>query len=240
MINPIILFENSDALVIDKPAGVSVHGDGVRTEPTLADWLLEQYPELKDVGESITLKDGTTVVRPGIVHRLDKDTSGVLLIAKNPESFTYFKEQFKNREVQKTYNAFVYGVVKEDKGIIDFSIGRSRKDFRLRSAQPRAKGDLRDAITTFKVLKRSTEYSYLELEPKTGRMHQIRVHLKAIHHPVVCDPLYAPNHPPGLGFTRLALHARKLSLLLPSGERNLFESPLPADFEEALALLSRE
>lgn len=235
-----IVYEDTSVVVVDKPPGLSVHADGKREEYTLVDWLLERYPDMRDVGEALVLSSGEKILRPGIVHRLDRETSGILIVAKTQDAYLYIKEQFKNRQVKKIYSAFVYGVIKNEKGIINFPIGRSRKDFRLRSAQPKAKGDLREAITHYKVLARGRAHTFLELEAKTGRTHQIRVHLKAIHHPVICDRLYAPNHPCALGFSRLALHASVLEVQLPEGEIKKFEAPLPKEFETALELLKIE
>ncbi len=230
-----ILFENDDIVAVDKPAGVMTHPDGRTTEPTASDWFLKRYPASALVGETQRLPDGSEIARPGVVHRLDRDTSGVLVFAKTPEAHAFLKEAFQNRTAKKTYLAFVYGVPKEKKGTIEFSIGRSRKDFRLRSAQPKAKGTLREALTRYEVGGEDKEgkYALLYCYPETGRTHQIRVHLKAIHHPVMCDPLYAPGHAPALGLTRLALHALRLDIPLPGGERVVIESPIPADMQEA-------
>jgi 23S rRNA-/tRNA-specific pseudouridylate synthase len=134
----------------------------------------------------------------------------------------------------------VYGVVKKDRDIIDRPIGKSKSDPRLWSAQRGARGDMRSAQTEYTVLARGREHSYLELKPKTGRTHQIRVHLKAINHPVICDGLYAPKQHPALGFSRLALHAHTLSLILPSGQEKTVEAPLPEDFIEAEKALTKE
>jgi 23S rRNA pseudouridine1911/1915/1917 synthase len=242
--SPSIIFENTDFLIVNKPVGLAVHADGRpaqqgRTkEHTLADWLLEKYPEIKDVGEPWTSPEGEVIYRPGIVHRLDKDTSGLMVVAKNQEMFDVLKKQFQNREVKKVYHAFVYGEMKQIKGIVDRPIGRSTKDFRKKSAQRGAKGELRDAITHFKVLNRKDGLSFIEAEPKTGRTHQIRVHMKAINHPIVCDKLYAPNHECKLGFGRTALHARSLSFNDKDGQPVSFEAPYPEDFEKALTLFN--
>lgn len=232
-VTPSVLYEDDDIAVLNKPSGLVIHGDGVRTGITLVDWIVGRYPEMGEVGEPATLKNGTILHRPGIVHRLDKETSGIMVIAKHQKAYDFLKAQFQERNVGKTYHACVYGLVKEDKGVIDFAIGRSRKDFRLRSAQPRAKGDLREATTHYKTLVRGAQHSYLELEPKTGRTHQIRVHLKAIHHPIVGDALYAPSGSKDLGFSRMALHAYRLSLPMLSGGVRIFEAPLPKEFLEA-------
>ena len=133
----------------------------------------------------------------------------------------------------KVYHAFTYGVPKEREGRIEFAIGRSRKDFRLRSAQPRARGTMREAITDYKVLDDIGTHALIELRPKTGRTHQIRVHLKAIHHPIVCDPLYAPKKPCDLGIPRLALHAQSLTFPLPDGSRHTVTAGVPEDLKAA-------
>lgn len=230
-----ILYEDNDVVVINKPAGILVHADGHDKNETVCDWFVSHYPASNHVGETQTLQNGETIVRPGIVHRLDRETSGVMILAKTQEAHTHLKEQFHARLAQKTYVAITYGVPNTRRGVIDFSIGRSRKDFRLRSAQPKAKGMLREAITHYHVIADDGTYSLMSLSPKTGRTHQIRVHLKAIHHPVVCDPLYAPNRAPALGLSSLALHAYKLSLMLPSGEEGVFTAPLSGTFLQAVA-----
>ena len=225
-----VLYEDSHLLAVNKPSGLMVHGDARTSEPTLTDWLLEKYPKIASVGEPMTLQDGTKIERPGIVHRLDKETSGVLLVAKTPEAFAHLKKQFQDRKTSKTYHAFVYGVVKEDRGVINRPIGKSKNDPRLWSAQRGARGTMRDAVTEYRVLRRGTDASYLEIFPKTGRTHQIRVHLKAVNHPVVCDRLYAPKREPLLGFNRLALHALRLSFTDVDGTERTVEAPLPEDF----------
>ena len=235
-----ILYEDADVLVVNKPAGLVVHGDGRTVEPTLADWLLEKYPALKDVGEPTKLSNGEIIIRPGIVHRIDRGTSGTLIVAKNQNTFLFLKKQFQDREVEKSYRAFVYGELKQDEGVIDRPIARSRKDFRMWSAQRGAKGVEREAITEYKVLGRIPGFSFLELHPKTGRTHQIRVHLKAINHPVVCDKLYAPKKDCALCFTRFALHAFSIAFTLPSEKLIKVEAPYPSDFEQAIKTLNLE
>ena len=214
-----ILYENADVVAVNKPVGLITHSDGRTKEVTAEDWFNETY----------------NVKGAGYVHRLDRDTSGVLVFAKNPAAYEFLRKAFHDRDVQKTYLAFVYGVLKEKNGVIDFDIGRSRSDFRLRSAQPKAKGRLRDALTHYEVVSETAGYSLLQMTPETGRTHQIRVHLKAIHHPIVGDPLYAPNHPAALGITRLGLHAYKLDVPLPGGTRASIIAPIPSDLAPALA-----
>jgi 23S rRNA pseudouridine1911/1915/1917 synthase len=230
-----VLYEDMDVVAVEKPSGVMTHPDGHTKNETVSDWFAKKYPESANVGETQKLTNGEEILRPGIVHRLDTDTSGVLVLAKTPEAYTFLKEVFENREVKKTYLAFVYGVPKEKKGTIEFSIGRSNKDFRLRSAQPKARGTLREAITKYEVVGDVGTHTLLKVMPETGRTHQIRVHLKAIHHPVVCDPLYAPNQKCDLGFNRLGLHAYSLEFPLPSGERVTVIAPVPKELAAPLA-----
>ena len=271
----VIIYQDEDILIIDKPAGLMVHGDGRTEEKTLCDFILEEFPETKEVGEPMTIKRGPNqepliLPRPGIVHRLDRETSGVMVIAKNHKAFNILKIQFQEHLIKKTYNTFVWGHLKLDEGVIDRPIGRSKNDFRKWSAQRFARGEMRPAVTEYKVLNRfggdpvlnrkniligkgnskiPLEFTFVEAHPFTGRTHQIRVHFKAINHPVVGDSLYAENHPQALGFTRLALHSRKIKLILPShaviddngnvtGKATEFEAPLPKDFEAVVAKLS--
>ena len=235
-----ILYEDAHVVAVDKPAGLIVHSDGRTEEPSVAEWVLERYPATKDVGEPWTSPQGEFVPRPGIVHRLDRGTSGVLLVAKTQEAHALLKQQFQDRSTEKVYRAFVYGHPKEDAGIIEAEI------VRIRSIPPRwgvaragERKKERTAITAWKVLERgedaeaSEKVTYLEARPKTGRTHQIRVHLNSINHPVICDPLYAKGRPHLLRFSRLALHALSLTITLSSGERRTIEAPLPADFVEA-------
>ena len=230
-----VIYEDEDIVAVAKPAGIMTHPDGHATEETASDWFARSYPASAGVGETQRLKDGSEIARPGVVHRLDRDTSGVLVFAKTGESHARFKAAFKDRLAKKTYLALVYGVPKERKGVIDFSIGRSRKDFRLRSAQPKAKGTLRDALTRYEVAGDIGTHALVKLMPETGRTHQIRVHLKAIHHPIVCDPLYAPGRPCDLGLSRLGLHAYALDLPQADGSRLFLSAPVPPDMAEAVS-----
>ncbi|MFA5744753.1 MAG: RluA family pseudouridine synthase [Candidatus Paceibacterota bacterium] len=227
-----ILYEDADVVVINKPAGLITHSDGRTKEETAEDWFEERC---KVQGVSLSEQSG-------YVHRLDRDTSGVLVFAKNAVAYEFLHKAFHDREVKKTYLAFVYGAPKEKKGVIDFDIGRSRKDFRLHSAQPKAKGRLREALTRYEVIGESGDlsaqagYALLKVQPETGRTHQIRVHLKAINHPIIGDRLYAPNHQLALGISRLGLHAYQIDLPLPSGARTTVTAPLPEDLASAFAL----
>lgn len=232
-----ILFENQDFLAINKPAGLRVHGDGKTQVPTVVDWVLKERPEIAGVGEPM-LVDGKVLDRPGIVHRLDEETSGVLVIAKTQIAFEYIKQQFKNRNVQKEYRAFVWGHFKEEKGIINEPIGRSSGDFRRWQAGRGIRGETREAITVWGVIhqfqdKQSERFSYMRLLPKTGRTHQLRVHMKLLQRPIVSDRLYGGK--PALGFTRVALHAHRISFTDLQGNEITIEAPFPEDFMGALA-----
>lgn len=232
-----ILYEDKDILAIDKPSGISVHPDGRSKEKTISDWFVKNYPKAKNVGESIFV-GGKEIKKPGIVHRLDKETSGVLLLVKNQKAYEFLKSQFKNREIKKVYNAVVLGSVKNDRGTIRKSIGRSGNDFRKRLAGRGARGELREAITEYTVLKKfedkNIKFSYLEVRPKTGRTHQIRVHMKFINHPVINDSLYNPNQPHPKDFERLGLHAKSIEFRDLKGKIVKVESSLPKEFESII------
>ena len=168
-----VLYEDSNFLVIDKPAGISVHPDGRTKVKTITDWVLKNYPKMENVGEPF-LFEGKEIKRPGVVHRLDKDTTGVLVLAKNQKSHQFLKEQFQNKEVRKIYHTVVSGWMKDDRGVINKPIGRSPSDFRRHLAGRGARGLLREAVTEYKVLKRFTsgseKYTYLEVSPKTAQV----------------------------------------------------------------------
>lgn len=226
-----ILYEDTDVVAVAKPAGLITHSDGRTQEETAEDWFKEKYPEAAALSSESHVS--------GYVHRLDRDTSGVLVFAKNVPAYEFLRKAFHDREVKKTYLAFVYGVPKEKQGIIDFDIGRSRKDFRLRSAQPKAKGRLREALTRYEVVAEVPGYALMKMNPETGRTHQIRVHLKAIHHPIVGDTLYAPHHPLALDLKRMGLHAYSIDIPLPGGARTTVVAPIPFDLVPAFAHFSQ-
>lgn len=234
---PTILYEDDEVIAINKPAGLVVHSDGKTTENTLVDWLLKKYPEIKDVGEPGRTSTGEVVPRPGIVHRLDRETSGVMLVSKTEQSFQNLKKQFQNHEIKKVYDTFVVGEVKNDEGEINRPISRSSKDFRMWTAQRGGRGEEREAVTDYKVLNRKEGYSFVEVFPKTGRTHQIRVHFKAINYPLVADTLYGRGRENALGFKRLALHSRQVTFFSIDGKENTILAPYPEDFEHAIDVL---
>lgn len=245
MKEPEIIFENDDVLVLDKPSGLAVHGEGEDPAGTLVEWFLKYEPRALGVGEPRIGKDGKSVERSGVVHRLDRDTSGVIIMTKNQVAFDHIKSAFQGRSVKKVYEALVYGAMKERWGTIARPIGRSNKDWKLRSAERGARGRLRDAVTSWERIAsghyEGESFSHLKLKPETGRTHQLRVHLKAISRPIVGDGLYGNNlieKSNNLGLNRLALHATSLTLTLPSGEEMTFSSPLPKELLVATSLIA--
>lgn len=226
ILQPQIIYEDNRILILDKPAGLLVQATASSHEPTLADWLLVHYPDLAGVGESIT--------RPGIVHRLDRGTSGLMVVAKNQPTYLELKLAFATRQIKKTYRLLVHGVVKKLSGTIDVPIGRSRSDPRVRVASARATSPLRSAVTDYQVLATFREQTYLEAYPRTGRTHQLRAHFKSIQHPIVGDELYAGLRPISqepVPINRPALHAYSLELPM------MYIAPLPADFFATLVFL---
>lgn len=220
-----IIFEDKDILVIDKPAGLTVHPVNKSQKNTLVNQILAYYPKIKNVGDD--------VLRPGIVHRLDKDTSGLIIVAKNQSAFEHLKRQFQERKVIKKYLALVMGQVKDEKGVITKAISLSGKDHKKRSVLLDDKS--KKAWTEYKVLKRFKEYTLLEVYPKTGRTHQIRVHLASIGHPIAGDKQYKfkrQTRPADL--ERQFLHAAYLKLALPDGKIREFKSELPQELERVL------
>jgi 23S rRNA pseudouridine1911/1915/1917 synthase len=237
-----ILYEDKDILVINKPSGIMVHSDGRKEEKTISDFFIEKYPKAKNVGESIFVNN-KEIKKPGIVHRLDKDTSGVLLLAKNSKAFDFLKEQFINHQIKKIYEVIVSGWVKNDRGIIDKPIGRSPSDFRRRLAGRGARGELKEAITEYKVLnrfidKKNNKYTFLEIKLKTGRTHQIRVHMKYLNHPVICDFLYNPKGFCPKKLSRIALHAKIIEFKNLKNKIIKIEVSSPKEFENFINLTS--
>lgn len=226
-----IIYEDNNVLVVDKPASVSVFPEGTITEKTLIDYLIEEKPELKSSGEA---------PRYGVVHRLDKDTSGVLLIAKNDEALIFLQKQFKNREVEKKYIALATGTFKEDSGVIETLMGRSPADPRKQKCYPveEVGTGRRLAVTEYKILRKFEKFTLVELNMKTGRKHQLRAQLAHIHHPIAGDKLYGFKDSPQIeGLNRQFLHATLLKIKLPGGHTKEFISELPEDLKQVLEKL---
>ena len=220
-----IIYEDEAMLVVNKPAGMVVHPAPGHVKGTLVNALLSHCSDLSGIGG---------VERPGIVHRLDKDTSGVVLIAKNEIAHRVLANQFKNRKVKKTYLALVRGIVKSASGVIETSIGRHKTNRKKMTA---TMDQGRQAETRYEVIETLGHFSYLRLFPKTGRTHQIRVHLASIHHPVLGDSLYGGNiAEPYLKVPRQALHAHRVEINHPLNKQPLvFEAPVPPDINNYLA-----
>lgn len=230
-----ILYEDDNLLVIDKPAGIIVFPENLIKERALIDYLLEKFPGLKNVGKP---------PRYGICHRLDKDTSGILLVAKNNKALEFFQKQFKERKIEKKYLALVAGNIKTNQGEIETLIGRAKKNRKKQKVYlPLSPGvkekKLRKAITEYKVIKRFKNYSLLEVMPKTGRKHQIRCHLAYLSHPIVGDKLYGfKNQPKPKGLNRQFLHAIFLKIKLPGGTKIELKSDLPKNLKKILKKLN--
>lgn len=214
-----VIYEDDDVIVIDKPAGVIVHPSQTGHEPSVA----------ADFADSVVDDDD---LRPGVVHRLDKDTSGVMLLAKNQAVKEYIINQFKNHAITKTYLALVWGHMQDKKATIDLPIGRDSTKRTSMTVSPLGKS----AISHYQVEKEYDKVSLVRVNLETGRTHQIRVHFAHIHHPVVGDKTYS-NKPMPAGLNRQFLHASELSLVLPSGLKKTFYSELAADLQYFLELL---
>ena len=208
-----IIYEDSDCLVIDKPVGVLAHSRGEFNDEATVASFLRSY--IKDIEGS----------RAGIVHRLDRATSGVMIGAKTSEALSWLQKQFSQRKVKKTYLAIVQGSMRETEAVIDMPIERNPKA----PATFRVGANGKSAITYYKVLQATNAYSLLELKPTTGRTHQLRVHLAQLGHPIVGDTLYG-----GKPAERLFLHAHQLEITLPNRERKTFESPMPTEFRATM------
>lgn len=232
-----ILYEDSSIIVVDKPAGMVVHPAAGNPSGTLVNALLYHCRDLRGING---------VLRPGIVHRLDKDTSGVMVVAKDDEAYQQLTKQFKNRTVEKVYMAIAYGKFGQEEGRIDSAIGRHPSK-RKRMSTRTQKG--REAITRWKKMESLDGFTLLEIFPKTGRTHQIRVHLSSLGHPLLGDPVYGRKSRTGTiqdpllkecmrRMNRQALHALRLTFNHPrTGERIQFESLLPQDMKDVLEWL---
>lgn len=226
------VYEDDDLLVINKPAGLLVH-EALKDEhrATVVDGLLERHPEIANVGDDPT--------RPGIVHRLDKDVSGLMVIAKTQEAFDALKHQFQNRTTKKEYLALVYGTLPKETDVISLKIARSKEKGRMVARTGDQEG--KDAITQYDVLERFSIATYANVKILTGRTHQIRVHFQALGYPIVGDKLYQVR---GMKFreiplNRLFLHSHKLTIRLMDGKEKSFVAPLPEELKEILGKLKR-
>ena len=220
-----ILCESPDYLVVFKPAGLLIHRENGNEEPNLADFLSKKFPELKKVGEEN---------RPGIVHRLDKEVSGLVLIPRSPVAYECFKRQFAEHKIKKEYLALVYGEVKNETGEIAFRVGRAKSG--KMAALPQGAESGKEALTKFDVLQKFGGYTLLKLDILTGRTHQILVHLKALGYPIVGDNLY--GKPAGkfrrIKLDRIFLHAEKLGFYDPNGKWQEFREELPEELQKIL------
>jgi len=239
---PELIYADDDIIVVSKPAGMPVHEAKHSTDRTLVDWLLERLPEIENVGD-VPADEAKAIhlYRPGIVHRLDKLTSGVMVVARNQESFLRLKELFQSRAVVKVYLALVCGRLKERRGTITGALGR------LASSPTKmgilgARGGIRmpkEAVTEYAVLEQFSAAALLEVRPRTGRMHQIRVHLASIGHPVAGDVVYGGTKVCFKELGRQFLHAATLSFAFREGQMLSFSAELPEELEELLEELRK-
>jgi 23S rRNA pseudouridine1911/1915/1917 synthase len=222
-----IVFENDDLLVIDKPAGMVVHPAAGHASGTLVNAVLGHDPDLEGVGDE---------QRPGIVHRLDKDTSGLIVVAKNDAAQREVQRQFKERAVEKIYVALLDGRPPTDTGRIEAAIGRDPRNRKRMAIVPDQRG--RAAITEFRVTAHYPAHTLVEAHPVTGRTHQLRLHFAYLKCPIVGDTVYG-RRTPTLPLRRHFLHAARLSLRLPGGQPATFTAPLPPELEALLQMLAR-
>jgi len=229
-----IIYQDKNIIVFDKPAGISVHPVRPEEKNTLVNFLLYKFPEIKNINDG----SKNCELRPGIVQRLDKDTSGVMVVARNQSSFNEMKKLFQDRKVTKEYLAIVFGKLKSKKGVIEKSIARSQNYKKQIIAGPRTRTKIRPAVTEYEVLKEYADYSLVAARPKTGRTHQIRVHLSALGHPIVGDSKYKLKKFKTIGkANRQLLHAKKIRFSL-LGKEYSFQVPLSQDFNLFLAGLT--
>lgn len=221
-----IIFENSDFIIINKPAGLTIHPLRMSDTNTLVNGLLAYYPKIKNVGENI--------LRPGIVHRLDKDTSGLVIVAKNNISFEKLKEMFINKDIHKTYLALVYGKFKQKQGEINMPIARSKQKFNKRKIDLHNQEKSKQAITKYKVIKEFRNTSLLEVYPQTGKTHQIRVHLAALSHFIIGDKEYGSKKiNKYFQLKRQFLHAQALEFKW-NQEKMIFKAKMPQELQKCL------
>lgn len=242
-----VIYEDKDFVALNKPAGVLVHAApgkeqmaNSKERETLVDWILERYPEIRNVGDDPD-------IRPGIVHRLDKDTSGVIVVARNQSAFDHLKALFQSHKIEKTYLALVYGRIKDARGVIDAPIGLKSGTVRHTTHLAKNVKLAKEARTAYETVGRydfnGKEFTLLKIRPETGRTHQIRVHLASIGHPVIGDDIYGKLKTKDqklktIGLSRQFLHAESVSFTSPSGERLTISADLPEDLERALSQLS--
>ena len=230
-LTPNVLAKTDDYIIIEKPPKLLVHETVSSVEKTLVDWLVMKFPEIKKIADPVALAKKDLTFRPGIVHRLDKEVSGLMLIARNQDAFEYYKELFKLRNIKKEYTAIVHGELEMDSGTIDFEISRQKGTGKM-AAHPAGSGKGLASATEYTMVERNEKRSLVKINLLTGRTNQIRVHFNAVNHPIIGDQLYTQKKFERANSTadRLLLHANKLSFADRNGEEQTFESELPEEF----------
>jgi 23S rRNA pseudouridine1911/1915/1917 synthase len=229
-----VIFEDSDIVVINKPSGIVVHPFDFSNEETILGFLQEKYPEMFSIENTITLQDNRIIALGGLVHKLDRETSGVLLIAKNQKIFDELQYQFHNQKVEKEYTALLEGALDlrpshesadSRSFTIDAPLGRGKKEYKQSTNPVNPRGTLLEAVTDVRVIKRNDTTTLVKLIPHTGRTHQLRAHMSSIGHPIVGDIAYGSINKD----SRIMLHAKSISLIV-NGEKKMFTAELPEEF----------
>ncbi|MBI5254367.1 RluA family pseudouridine synthase [Candidatus Falkowbacteria bacterium] len=238
---PAIIKETADYLVIEKPAGLIVHS-AKENEPSVVSWLIKKYPEIAKIADTESLVRDDETFRPGIIHRLDRDVSGLMLIAKTQNAFDFFKEQMRHKKIKKEYIALIHGKLDKSEGEINFEISRKADEPKM-AAHPFGSGKGKPSLTTYETIQTFRNFTLVNALPITGRTNQLRVHFFALDHAIVGDKKYANKKDilqnEKLNISRPFLHAAKLTFTDPCGEQQTFESALPADLAAILKSITK-
>jgi len=234
---PKVVKKTKDYLIIEKPSGLLVHATSKDEPSTLVTWLVKKYPQIKKIADPEALKKRDKIYRPGIVHRLDKDVSGLMIIPLNQDAFEYYKEQFKQKLIKKQYTALVFGQLPQPHGLIEFEISRKSTGGKMAS-HPKGSGKGKYAQTEYNVVQQFSKFSLVEINLHTGRTNQIRVHFMALKNPVAGDELYnLKSLTSKVHIPRILLHANRLEFIDQNNKPQLFTSDLPKEFDDVIKQL---
>lgn len=236
-LEPKILKETDDYIVLEKPSGMLVHSTSKNEQDTLVHWLVKKYPEIEKIADPISLNKRDKIFRPGIVHRLDREVSGLMVIARTQTAFEDLKNQFKQKDIKKEYTTLVLGHLAEDKGLIDFEISRKTSGEKM-AAHPANSNKGKPSLTEYEVIEKFLKFTLVKVNLLTGRTNQIRVHFFALGNPVAGDLLYTlKDKKPKVAIPRILLHANKLSFKDLHSEVQTFISELPEEFNQVISQL---